>query len=114
MYYVSIDTKNSNKLAHYCRNCGDIDDSDSTKEMQCVLTTHLSQEEQKFHHIMNKYTKLDPTLPRIYSIPCPNEQCPTNKTGDEKKSREVIYIRYDQSNLKYLYMCTICNQTWHS
>lgn len=116
MYYISIDEKDTNKLTYYCRKCGDIDDAATNQEIQCVLNTNLKKEEQKFQHIMNKYIKLDPTLPRIHNIPCPNEHCESNKSEDDKdhKQREVIYIRYDNNNLKYIYMCCICNQTWHS
>jgi aspartate carbamoyltransferase regulatory subunit len=79
------------------------------------LNTQLKREDQKFHHIVNRYVKLDPTLPRVYNIPCPNENCTTNAVEDDERSaREILYIRYDENNLKYLYMCTTCNQTWHS
>lgn len=115
MYYVSIHPNNTNALSYYCRNCGDIDDATTNQEIQCVLTTNLKNDESKFQHIINKYIKLDPTIPRIYTIPCPNEFCATNKSEDDKEHqpREVIYIRYDSKNLKYVYMCCICNQSWH-
>jgi hypothetical protein len=52
---------------------------------------------------------------------CPNENC--DKQGDHKqgdhihkeaKSQEpsVIYLRYDEDNMKYLYICENCNTTW--
>ena len=115
MYYISINAKNSNSLSYYCRNCGDVDEVTTNQEIQCVLNTSLKNDESKYRHIINKYIKLDPTIPRIYTIPCPNENCPTNKPEDdsEHKPREVIYIRYDTKNLKYVYMCCICNQSWH-
>ena len=28
-----------------------------------------------FDQIVNKYTKFDPTSPRIYNLPCPNKNC---------------------------------------
>jgi hypothetical protein len=114
MYYVSIDKNDSNKLSYYCRNCGDIDDAATNQEIQCVLNTNLKQEEQKYQHIINKYIKLDPTIPRIQTIPCPNENCGSNKPEDDAahQPREVIYVRYDSKNLKYAYMCCVCNQSW--
>jgi aspartate carbamoyltransferase regulatory subunit len=54
---------------------------------------------------------LDPTLPRIYNIRCPNTACKTNEEG-EKTPAEVIYMRYDDENMKYLYICTTCDTTW--
>jgi len=115
MYYIMIDAKDSNKLSYYCRNCGDVDNEETNQEIHCVLNTQLKREEQNVHHTLNKYISLDPTLPRIYHIPCPNEQCTTNSTDKDKQtSREIIYLRYDEKNLKYLYLCSTCNHSWHS
>jgi DNA-directed RNA polymerase subunit M/transcription elongation factor TFIIS len=115
MYYIAVDANDSNKLTHYCRNCGDVDNDESNQEIHCVLNTSLKRDEMKFNHIMNKYIKLDPTLPRIYTIPCANEGCPCNATNDKDRvPREVLYLRYDETNMKYLYMCAVCNYTWHS
>ena len=115
MYYISIDARDSNKLSHYCRNCGDVDNDSDNLDVQCILNTQMKKTDQTFHHVINKFTKLDPTLPRIYNIPCPNEGCATNAVNTtEKVDREVLYIRYDEDKLKYLYMCTVCNHTWHS
>ena len=115
MYYISIDKENPNKLAHYCRHCGDIDNEEYNTEMNTILNTQFKKSEQTFQHILNKYTKLDPTLPRIYNVPCSNEGCATNsEDGNKKQERDILYVRYDEDKLKYLYMCTICNHTWHS
>ena len=110
MLYISINEDDTNKLIYYCRNCGEKDES-ITEEGICVLNTQLKKGEQKFNHIINKYTKLDPTLPRIYNIKCPNEGCVTNAEG-EKKPAEVIYMRYDDENMKYLYICSDCDTQW--
>ena len=62
------------------------------------------------HYKQNEYTKLDPTLPRTNTIRCPNSNCETNKT--ENAEREIIYIRYDDTNMKYVYMCSTCDSMW--
>ena len=129
MYYISIDEKDSNKLAYYCRNCGHVDDQ-ITEEGVCILNTQLKKNTQTFNHIINEYTKMDPTLPRIYNVPCPNTQCPVNLAKHESKlsssaaavehseveqpsaNQEVIYMRYDDTNMKYLYICTTCDTVW--
>lgn len=64
MLYISINEDDTNKLIYYCRNCGEKDES-ITEEGICVLNTQLKKGEQKFNHIINKYTKLDPTLPEF-------------------------------------------------
>ena len=53
---------------------------------------------------------MDPTLPRLDNIPCPNKECPSNNGSD----KEVIYIRYDDTNLKFIYLCVHCDKIWKS
>jgi DNA-directed RNA polymerase subunit M/transcription elongation factor TFIIS len=109
MLYIKIDSSDSNNIAHYCRNCGHVDNT-IAEEGVCVLRTQLRKGGQKFNHIINRYTKLDPTLPRIYSIRCPNSNCSTNV--ERVENPEIIYIRYDDENMKYLYLCVTCDTTW--
>jgi DNA-directed RNA polymerase subunit M/transcription elongation factor TFIIS len=108
MYYIRINSEDPNKLVYYCRNCGN-EDSSVTVQNVCVSKTNLKNSDKSFSHIVNKYTKLDPTLPRINTILCPNSECYTN-TKDEP--REIIYIRYDDVNMKYIYLCSCCDTTW--
>jgi DNA-directed RNA polymerase subunit M/transcription elongation factor TFIIS len=109
MYYIAISEQNPNTLNHYCRNCGYIDNS-NIDEQSCILKTDIKKGEQKYNHIINKYTKQDPTLPRVYNINCPNINCKTNTEPDTQA--EVIYMRYDDDNMKYLYLCSTCDTTW--
>lgn len=116
MYYIGVTAEDPNKISYYCRNCKHIDET-ITDEGVCVLNTQFKKAEQKFSHIVNKYTKQDPTLPRIYNILCPNPECATNKQDKSdvaaaKKPAEIIYIRYDDNNLKYVYLCVECDTVW--
>jgi DNA-directed RNA polymerase subunit M/transcription elongation factor TFIIS len=114
MYYIGVNAEDQNKLTYYCRNCKYVDET-ITEDKLCVLNTQFKKGEQKFNHIINKYTKLDPTLPRIYNVKCPNVECKTNHKTNEgtgEVQAEVIYVRYDDDNLKYLYICAECDTTW--
>jgi DNA-directed RNA polymerase subunit M/transcription elongation factor TFIIS len=110
MYYIAVSETDGNALIYYCRNCGH---KDTTVENEgvCVLKTQFKRGEQKFNHIVNPYTKLDPTLPRITNGRCPNDACPSN-TSPNSKETNILYIRYDDNQLKYLYMCIECDTTW--
>jgi DNA-directed RNA polymerase subunit M/transcription elongation factor TFIIS len=108
MYYIRINDEDANKLVYYCRQCGNEDKLLSTENV-CVSKTQIKKSEQSFGHIINKFTKLDPTLPRINTVLCPNPNCGTNT---ESKEREIIYIRYDDTNMKYVYLCSECDTVW--
>jgi len=108
MYYLKINIENPNTLVYYCRNCGN-EDSNLSNESICVSETIFKGKKQKYTHIINEYTKYDNTLPRINTIKCPNLECSTN-INDVKK--EVIYVRYDDTNIKYVYLCAICDFVW--
>jgi DNA-directed RNA polymerase subunit M/transcription elongation factor TFIIS len=184
MYYLKIrDGDGENSLIYYCRNCGH-EDMTLNSENVCVSDMQLRRSEQKYTYMVNEYTKYDPTLPRINTIKCPNQECLSNTatggagsskkpveegtgtgTGTskgtikiskkklqaavEKKAsaeaieegaateveaeaeaeaakevlaskpptendsmREIIYIRYDDINMKYVYLCVHCDTMW--
>ena len=109
MYYITIDDKNNDQLIYYCRFCGHKDEQ-LTEEGVVVLKTQYKKNEQKFNHMVNRFTKFDPTLPRIHNMKCPSSDCKSN--GATEKNPEIIYLRYDDANMKYLYICTECDVTW--
>ena len=114
MYYISITPEN--ELEYYCRNCGNIDNTIASENI-CVSKVNVKHTTtpQTFSQVVNKYTKLDPTLPRIHTIKCPNDECPSNRKDDKKeKKSEVIYLRYDDTNLKYVYLCSKCDKVWNT
>jgi DNA-directed RNA polymerase subunit M/transcription elongation factor TFIIS len=108
MYYIRIDGEDSNKLIYYCRHCGHEEDNLLNTDTT-IYKSYTKSSSNASSNLINQYTKLDPTLPRVNNILCPNEDCITNK---QKKEREIIYIRYDEINMKYLYLCCDCDYTW--
>jgi DNA-directed RNA polymerase subunit M/transcription elongation factor TFIIS len=110
MYYIRINVDNPNSLVYYCRQCGNEDTLLAVDDV-CVSKIQIKKNDQSFNHIINKFTKLDPTLPRISNMLCPNADCLTNTKDKEK---EVIYIRYDDTNMKYVYLCCECDTVWNT
>ena len=113
MYYLKIkpnDEDDTDKLIYYCRNCGNEDDTISEGNI-CVSKTTIRENKNNVSTVINEYTKIDPTLPRTDMIKCPNQECESNDIDKDIK-REVLYIRYDDINLKYVYMCTHCDTVW--
>jgi DNA-directed RNA polymerase subunit M/transcription elongation factor TFIIS len=118
MLYIRLLEEESDSLIYYCRNCGNTG-LPLTKENICVLNTAITTKEKAYLQDVNEYTKLDPTLPRTQNIKCPNQLCRSNKTDPEEgasssieKKPEVIYLRYDDINMNYIYMCTQCDAIW--
>lgn len=114
MYYVRIDSNDEDKLIYYCRCCGNESDyiQGDGATLMCVSRLQLKKTDTSFQHIINKYTKLDPTLPRMPpDFLCTNDTCATNH-GDNKVARDIIQIRYDDTNIKYVYLCSTCDTIW--
>jgi len=110
------DDNNNNELVtrdvlqYYCRHCGYIE-TNLTKENVIVSISNITQKNIKPKFVINEYTKYDPTIPRIHHIPCVSKECPSI-VKPEENPQNVLYIRYDNDNLKYMFMCEYCNTTW--
>ena len=114
MYYIRLggDDDNKNKLIYTCRHCGDENSSLSVQESICVSKTEIKKTSDSYKNFINEYTKLDPTLPRINNISCPNNECSSNSNGENKAKNEIIYLRYNDKDMKYIYMCANCDYVW--
>ena len=113
MLYLKITKEGEETLIHYCRKCGNKEENivNESSEVICVSKTHIKKKQQTYKNIINEYTKLDPTLPRIRNIKCPNADCNKGETKEDIQG-EIIYLRYDDENMKYIYLCTSCNNSW--
>jgi DNA-directed RNA polymerase subunit M/transcription elongation factor TFIIS len=122
MYYIRLSDAEGGSLIYYCRNCGHEENIAETNiENLCISKTDVLSNKNPFKHIVNEYTKLDPTLPRVKNMKCPNDGCDTNKKPSDEtndklipKKPEIIYLRYDDKNMKFIYLCADCNTTWLS
>ena len=110
MYYLRLsdvaegaDTPSA--LIYYCRHCGQEDEATDAGEGVCALETTVHSQKRQYAQAVNAHTRSDPTLPRTTSIRCPSSDCPSNKQGGK---REVVYLRYDDTAMKYLYICEAC------
>ena len=109
-YYHKI---SENELIYHCRVCGK-EEVDNSQKTSCVLSIQYNKAETKpFDFIVNKFTKYDPTLPHI-NIPCPNVKCKskTDKSKGTELTTDAVYLRYDETHMRHLYLCTICDELW--
>ena len=113
MYYIKLENEDCDNILYYCRNCGNTT-SNLVDLGKCVLKEYINKNDNKYNMNVNNYTKLDVTLPRINYIKCPNEKCESNKSDFISDNREIISIRFDHINMKYLYLCSHCDYTWNT
>jgi DNA-directed RNA polymerase subunit M/transcription elongation factor TFIIS len=121
MYRTKLSEDDPNKLVLYCRNCGH-EDAELAMSMTVVSKTVVRKNHTNFNQFINPYTKLDPSLPHFRNIQCPNKDCVVYGgagdaggvgAGGGAPEQDVISIRYDHVNLKYIYLCTHCDTTWN-
>ena len=117
MYYLQLKKDDEDKLIYYCRNCGNEDETLVSNNNLYVSQTNIKKQ-MNYKNSINKYTKLDPTLPRINNIDCPNLDCDCNKfkegTEEPLVEKEILYIRYDDANMKFVYLCAHCDTVWNT
>ena len=109
MLYIRLLEENSHSLVYYCRKCGD-SDKIIDKDNICVSRTELVTQDRAYINDINQYTKYDPTLPHVTNMQCANSECKSNK--DPSIDPDITYVRYDESKMKYIYLCCICDKAW--
>ena len=80
----------------FCLNCG---------KQEAVTSGCISKRLIKKDGVvtsLNAYTKFDPTLPRINRA-CENKDC---------SNESIIYIRINEKELKYCFLCPACDTRW--
>lgn len=105
MLYVSV---SGDELIYNCKNCNFATTEDFSHSAECIVKKSVHADNNSFQKFMSKHIKHDPTLPRVKNIACTNADC--NKPATTEN--EVIYIKYDPKNLKYLYFCCHCESFW--
>jgi predicted NAD-dependent protein-ADP-ribosyltransferase YbiA (DUF1768 family)/DNA-directed RNA polymerase subunit M/transcription elongation factor TFIIS len=111
-YYLFLSdtqTPDEVKVGRVCRNCGYKEDSLNSGLIMEMNVQEKSTEGYKI--LLNEFTRRDPLLPHIKkNIKCPDPACSSNH-GEES---DVIYIKYDSMNMKYVYICNKCGYQWKS
>lgn len=118
----------SKRLYFSCKNCGyaeaegmatsvpvmvkrfDNDSKESPLDDKCISQTNYFDDIRSFQQYQTINIKHDMTLPRVKNIECP--KCTEKKKDESTRLPEVICIKYDQANMKYLYFCCHCEHFW--
>lgn len=106
--YLHVD-ETTGDLQRSCRNCGYKDTADQGGLVSEMRIEQLSAEG---YNLVNEFTLRDPRLPHLRgTMKCVNNGCQSNKPGVES---DIVYIKYDSDNLRYMYVCTFCKTNWRS
>jgi DNA-directed RNA polymerase subunit M/transcription elongation factor TFIIS len=106
-YYLFLQSS-SNTLQRLCRNCGYTEHD----EKGGLVMEQSSETSEGYKILVNEFTRYDVRLPHIVkTLRCPEPTCNSNHGAAEP---DILYIKYDPANLKYLYICTSCGFQWTS
>ena len=106
-YYLFLQAS-TNTLQRLCRNCGYTE----TDEKGGLVMEQSSETSEGYKILVNEFTRYDVRLPHIVkTLRCPEPVCKSNQGAAES---DILYIKYDPANLKYLYICTSCGFQWTS
>lgn len=103
--YIKLDDEQ--KMMYHCKNCNNTEVTTTTGSL-CIMDNNYIDDDTNYKQYINKYIKHDPTLPRVKNITCINESC----TKPPEKNNEIIYVKYDFENMKYMYHCVFCKHFW--
>ena len=106
--YLHVD-ETTGDLQRSCRNCGY---KDTAEQGGLVSEMRIEQLSAEGYNLVNEFTLRDPRLPHLRgTMKCVNNGCQSNKPGVES---DIVYIKYDSENLRYMYVCTFCKTNWRS
>jgi DNA-directed RNA polymerase subunit M/transcription elongation factor TFIIS len=110
-YYMYLQVAGEDQsLYRQCKNCGHREDEEKGGLVMEMQVQERSAEGYRI--LLNEFTRQDPRLPHIRkNIKCPDPACKSNHGETEP---DVIYIKYDAVNLRYLYICDVCGYQWRS
>jgi len=93
-------------IGFHCKSCN------STEPIQnkafCVYSVSTKKLDKSEYLNSCSHLTHDVTLPKISqneNIQCPNPECDVDETS-------ITYIKYDDKDMKYLYVCDSCGQKW--
>lgn len=101
------DTEDEYVTQHICKNCGFSKDIGELSLLVSDTNTAYDTNIKLAPYLQDNIVH-DPTIPHVNDIECPFKEC-TKPTAAEN---DVMYMKYDYSNMKYVYKCCYCKKSW--
>ena len=106
MLYVKHADDNAFEVVHYCKNC-DFQKSLSEEQHTILMMKNRFNVETNWKQFTNPNIEFDPTIPHVDNIDCPNTEC-------SAQTNDVMYMKYDPVNIRYVYFCVHCKHFWRN
>lgn len=98
------------RAQYACTYCTHTESCIATESI-CVVDNNYNDKEARYKQYMTPYLKDDPTLPHVSTIPCPNKSC---KSHDPSIEGDVLYVKYDVDDMRFIYQCQHCETYWRT
>lgn len=110
MLYIKDKEDDKFDVKYYCKNCNFEKPLSADNSSTLIITNRCSENVVNMTNVINKNIIHDPTIPHIDNIQCPNKEC----TKPNEKHNDVMYIKTDNINLRFVYYCVYCKKFWEN
>lgn len=91
-----------------CVKCNAIDETDVDSKSLVVSRTEYLRAQSGLQTLATPFVHDDPTIPHISSVACPSAEC--TKPPDSRN--DVLYIKRDVNDMRFVYSCAHCRHSW--
>lgn len=109
MLYIKNDDDDSRNVKYYCKNCTFEKDITIDNKSKLIIQNTFDVSNQLLTNL-NSNIEYDKTIPHVDNIQCPYKDC----VKKEEDKNDVMYIKTDINNIKFIYYCTYCKQFWEN
>lgn len=114
MLYMRVqpaqDGKSPPVLLDVCTACGSSSERSKEDLAEPVYSRNYGDNQVSYKQLMTPHLEHSPTLPHKSDIECINPNC-TRRPG---QVRDVIYLKSNRDDLKYIYQCQHCKEFFNS
>ena len=110
MLYIKDNEEDKFDVKYYCKNCNFEKPLSVESKTTLIIQNKYSENSLNIENLINDNIIHDPTIPHIDNIQCPNSNC----TKPESQGNDIMYIKTDNTNLKFVYYCTFCKHFWEN
>jgi len=110
---IKDDENGPTGLTYKCHNCSYIRNANLDEAASKCIYSNPENVNMMAYFIRRKdRLRHDPTIPHINTIPCPNNECPSNVADGGSVLNDIFYVTLDKKRMTNLYVCNNCMTHW--